>query len=365
VDEFYYPPGPGSSVGWDPETDEQLPVDVVILTSTAVPLARTGWQVAMGRIGAEFDIPQNDASLLARKIAENEFQLPPAYRAHCHHLPDEVIVRIESIVRDAYLEAGEVSPEQLWAQVLVGRRALIAKGELLTPVDFKKRMRVSEKRLARLADEGSVFALEVDESEYFPALLTDPNLDQERLQAICRIIQPAPADSRLDFLTSQDGCLDDRRPLDMLESDEDFKSLKRVATGWAAAWWRTAVTLYQGEHEVEPEDVEPLYTAAVEVDPRRPLWDRASEALQVHGYQWPLGPYPAVREFTLFVERQPAGDAAPTPEACVQIIVDGEYIRVRIVAAPGTALDSETVAAGKHKTFIEVAKQVIAHLCKH
>jgi hypothetical protein len=49
----------------------------------------------------------------------------------------------------------------------------------------------------------------------------------------------------------------------------------------------------------------------------------------------------------------------------VQIIVDGEYIRVRIVAAPGTALDSETVAAGKHKTFIEVAKQVIAHLCKH
>jgi hypothetical protein len=92
------------------------------------------------------------------------------------------------------------------------------------------------------------------------------------------------------------------------------------------------------------------------------LWERASEALHVHGYQWPLGPYPDVQKFTLFVERQTVGDATPTPEACVQIVVDGDYIQVRIVAAPGTVLHSETVPSSKAKSFIEVAKRVIAHL---
>jgi len=187
------------------------------------------------------------------------------------------------------------------------------------------------------------------------------------LQAICRIIAPAPPDSRLGFLTSRRGSLGDRRPLEMFESDDDFKTLKRLAAAWAAEWSRTVVKMYEGEHEVEPADAEPLYTAAAEVDPRRPLWERASEALHAHGYEWPLGPYPDVRKFTLFVERQTAGQSTSNsmPEACVQIVADGEYIRVRIVAASGTVLHSETVPSGKTKSFIEVAKRVIAYLLAH
>jgi hypothetical protein len=46
----------------------------------------------------------------------------------------------------------------------------------------------------------------------------------------------------------------------------------------------------------------------------------------------------------------------------VQIAVVGEYVQIRIVAAPGTALQSETVPSGKPKSFLEVAKRVIAHL---
>jgi hypothetical protein len=122
--------------------------------------------------------------------------------------------------------------------------------------------------------------------------------------------------------------------------------------------------MYEGEHEAEPSNVEPLYTAVAEIDPRRPLWERASEALHVHGYEWPLGPYPEARQFTLFVERQTAGHSAPTPEACVQIVVDGEYIRARIVAAPDMTLKSETVPAGKPGSFIDTAKRVIAYLTK-
>jgi hypothetical protein len=257
---------------------------------------------------------------------------------------------------------GEILREHLWQQASDARRDMVASGELLTPTEFKERIGVSEKRLARLIEEGSVFGVDVDETEYFPALLADPLLNRKRLQTICRIIVPAEPMSRLGYLSSQRGSLGGRRPVDMLASDVDFKLLQRMAAAWAAEWSRTIVKMYAGEHQLEPSDVEPLYTATTEIDPRKSLWDRASEALHAGGYQWPLGPYPEARIFTLFVEQQAAGDSTPISEACVQILVVGELVRIRIVAAPGTALNSQTIAAGKHKTFVDVAKQVIAHL---
>ncbi|MET3243476.1 hypothetical protein ABIE53_000221 [Burkholderia sp. OAS925] len=330
-------------------------------------MANSGWDIAMRRIDAIYDLPQFVASSLVRKIAANKFRLPATERSRFQKLPDHVIARIEEIVREAYFEAGEdvgggILRDHLLQQALEARREMIANGELLSPADFRARLGASDKRLARLLDDGSVFAVEVDGVQYVPAVLADPSLNRKRLQAICQLIVPAPPMSRLDFLLSLNGSLGDRRPLDMLEDDNDFKSLTRLAEAWAAQWSRTAVRLYDGEHETEPTDGDALYTAMAEIDPRRPLWERASEALHVHGYQWPLGPYPDVRSFTLFVERHTSGGAAPTPEACVQILVDGEHIRIRIVAAPGTTLRSRTMPAGKHKSLIDIAKRVIAHL---
>lgn len=333
-------------------------------------MARTGWDIAMRNIDAEFDLPQFVASTLVHKIAASNFRLPPADRTKFEQLPDQVIERIEQIVLGAYLEAGEdvseeILREDLWQQALTSRREMIANGDLITEADFRQRLDLSRRRLGKLLATGSVFTMTVDDVQYFPALLADSNVDCKRLQAICRIIVPAPPGARLDFLSSTRGSLGDRRPLDMLESDDDFKSLSRLAEAWAAEWSRTAVKMYEGEHETEPKDVDPLYTALAEIDPRRPLWERASEALHVHGYEWPLGPYPNARKFTLFVERKTAGDSTPIPEACVQIHVDGERIHVRAIAATGTAPHSETVSSGKNKSFIDVAKRVIAHLCKH
>jgi hypothetical protein len=168
-------------------------------------------------------------------------------------------------------------------------------------------------------------------------VLADPVADRKRLQAICRILVPAPPDARFDCLSSRRGSLGGVSPTDMLNNDADYEKPRLLARGWAAEWSRTAVVLYEGEHDAELVDIEPLYTAIAEIDRRTALWERTSEALHVHAYQWPLGPYPDVRKFTLFVVRQTAGDAAPTTEACVQIVVDGKYIRVHIVAAPGTA----------------------------
>ena len=330
-------------------------------------MTSTGWDIAIRNIDKEFDIPQFVASSLIRKIAANRFRLPASERANFQPIPDAVIVRVEQIVREAYLEAGEdidgeILREHLREQALLGRRDMVARGEFLTLTDFKKRINTTEKRLARLVEDGSLFAIDVDNSQYIPALLADPTLNRRRLRGICRIIVPAPPPSRLDFLMSPSMNLGHRSPLQLLDDDHDFKRLQVAATAWAAGWSRTAVTMYEGEHETEPNNVEPLYTAMAEIDPRRLLWERASEALHVHGYEWPLGPYPDVRSFTLFVTRQAAGDSTPIPEACVQINIDGEYLKIRIKAAPGTALQSKTARATKHKSFIAIAKQVIIYL---
>ncbi|CAH2897729.1 MAG: hypothetical protein PCALPYG88_2063 [uncultured Paraburkholderia sp.] len=329
-------------------------------------MASSGWDIAMRNIDMEFDVPQFVASSLVRKIAANHFRLPATDRHRFQPIPDDVIARIEDIVRQAYIEAGEdlggdILREHLWQQALRARREMVACGDLLTPADFGARIGASDKRLARLLDDNSVFAVEVDGVQYVPAVLADPSLNRKRLQAICQLIVPAPPQSRLDFLVSQNGSLGDR-PLDMLEDDNDFKTLRQAAVAWAAQWSRTIVKMYEGMHETEPNDVSPSYTASTEIDPRRPLWERASEALHAHGYQWPLGPYPDVRRFSVFVARQAAGDAALTLEACIQIVADDEDIRIRVVAAPRGTRKSQTLPAAKQLSFIDLAKRVIAHL---
>ncbi|MFM0492259.1 hypothetical protein, partial [Paraburkholderia graminis] len=220
----------------------------------------------MRRIDAIYDLPQFVASALVRKIAANKFRLPATDRAKYQQLPDEVIGRIEHIVRQAYLEAGEdvggdILREHLWQLALEARREMVTSGKLLTPGDFREVIGVTEKRLTQLLDNNSVFAVEVDGVQYVPAVLANPSLNSKRLQAICQLIVPAPPMSRLEFLVSQNGSLGDRRPLDMLEDDNDFKTLRQAAVAWAAQWSRTIVKMYEGMHETEPNDVSPLYTA--------------------------------------------------------------------------------------------------------
>ncbi|MFM0653456.1 hypothetical protein [Paraburkholderia sediminicola] len=330
-------------------------------------MAKSGWELAMKHIDDAFDLPQFIASSLVRKIAANDFRLPTPDRVKFARLPDDVIARIEQIVLDAYLEAGESVSEDilranLWQQALTSRRDMIANGDLISEVEFRRRCNLTARRLSALLAADSVFTLEVDGVEYFPNALVVPKSQQRSIYAICRIIATAPSDARLDFLTSRRESLGDRSPLEVLQDEGGVETVRRKSAGWASEWSGTSVTMYEGNHQTEPADIEPLYTAAADVDPRTPLWDRASTALHAYGYEWPLGPYPDVRTFSLFVERQAVGDEKPTPEACVQIAVVGEYVQIRIVAAPGTHLQSEAVPSGKTKSFLEVAKRVIAHL---
>lgn len=262
----------------------------------------------------------------------------------------------------------KVRESTFWRRIKVegvqARREMVRDGLLLPTNEFCLRIGVSETKLARLQDAGSVFSIAVDGTQYFPSLLAEPGLDRSRLQSICRILVPAPPACRLDYLSSKHGNLGDLSPIEMLRDDKDYKWLREMARAWAAEWSRTAVKVYEGKHETEPSDIEPLYTAIAEIDPRRPLWTRASEALHAFGYQWPLGPYPATRTFTIFVERQTAGYSAPISEACIQVSAKDNFFHVRIRHCVEAVGESQATFAAKSKTVVDAAKKIIVHFRK-
>ncbi|MDR5812074.1 hypothetical protein QCE62_00540 [Caballeronia sp. LZ033] len=259
----------------------------------------------------------------------------------------------------------ESPPDRLYEEAMRNRREMVSDGVLISGQELCARLRISEKRLNKLIDGGSLFSIPVDDGVYFPALLADPRLNRQRLRKVCRLLVPAPADARLDYLSSRRGSLGGHRPLDLLNDDSEYSRLLSNAGAWVEQWSRTFVTLYEGEHEVEPPNTQPLYTAIEEIDPRRAILDRASATLRTHGYQFPLGPYPEVRRFTVFVSRQDTNDVEARPEACVQIVVDGELVRIRVIYKEAATQLSQTLPVGKGKNILEVAKRVIEHFRRH
>ncbi len=135
-----------------------------------------------------------------------------------------------------------------WRRIKVegvqARREMVRDGVLLPANEFCLRLGVSETKLARLRDAGSVFSIEVDGVEYYPALLAEPGLDRKRLQSICRILVPAPPASRLDYLSSARGSLGGMSPLDAVRENRRYHWVRETARAWAAEWSRTAVQIY-------------------------------------------------------------------------------------------------------------------------
>lgn len=253
--------------------------------------------------------------------------------------------------------------DQLCEQALWARRKMLSDGTLLPEDVFRARLRVGEKQFRELLEAGSIFGMKVDGHVYYPRELADPRHNHTRLEEVCRIIVPA-GDARLDFLKSRRASLGERSPVEMLNADADYARLLWVAQAWATEFSRTIVKLFDGTHEKEPSNVDPLYTCMAEIDPRKAIWERASAALHMHGYQWPLGPYPDARHFTAFVGHRNADDTEPRPDACVQIVVDGELIRIRVIFKEGIERYSEALPVGRFGSVVDVAKKIVTHLLR-
>jgi hypothetical protein len=63
--------------------------------------------------------------------------------------------------------------EEFERQALQARKSMVRDGELLPEDEFRRRLAINDKQLARLVESGSVFSIEVDGIEYYPALLAE------------------------------------------------------------------------------------------------------------------------------------------------------------------------------------------------
>jgi hypothetical protein len=201
------------------------------------------------------------------------------------------------------------------------RRRQMVQDELWLSADaFCSRRGVSRAQLARLVARGSVIAIDVDGTVYYPALFTDPMVQQNRVSAVCRMLQPAAPSACFHCLTARRGSLGDISPLEEMRTDKGYKTVRRFATAWAAERSRTIVSIYTGKHR---KDVElPLVcTGVVDADPRQPMWRRANEALQPSGNLRPDGPYPSSKTITVFISVSTAGGTQDVPEARLDVVL--------------------------------------------
>ncbi|MFT4063332.1 hypothetical protein [Paraburkholderia sp.] len=250
--------------------------------------------------------------------------------------------------------------EEIRRQAESARREMVRTGELLTRSEFRARLRVSERRLGQMLAAGSVFSMVVDGAAYFPAVLAEATVDRQRLQAVCRILVPAPSACRLDYLTSPQANLGDITPLNALADDKSYHSLRGMARAWAAQWSRTAVKIYVGPYE--PGKSEPIYVAVCETDPRANPWKRAVEAMDAGEYVAPPWPYRHADVVTVFVVRGDAGRTDDVLEARLDVdIVDG-IARMRIHAGDASQ-EPDAISVVGDDTIVDVVHRIALRLC--
>lgn len=252
---------------------------------------------------------------------------------------------------------GRISMEELRAAEAQNHHEMRASSQLLNEEDFRARLGVSRKRLANMLEEGSVFALNVDRASAFPAFLCNKTLDLKRLWAVARILVPAPPTSRLDLLTRQCGALRGRVPLELLEDDRDYRSLRRFAKGWASEFSRTVVKCYDAGQSDGTPHVAPLYTCATEIDPRRLLWKRALDAVRSPGYRFPHEIPRAPLTLLICVERATAGESGDILEAQLVCELSGRNLRVLVTTVDG---DEPAIA---HKLRLPTKRPSVTDLC--
>lgn len=192
-------------------------------------------------------------------------------------------------------------------------------GELLRAPRFAEQLGISLRELARLESKGDVFSVDVDGTPHYPALLASPSYDPRRLRKVCRIIFPASASMRWDYLTTAWDSLGGLTPLEAMQSDDGYHRLLTDAKSWAAQGWRTTVEIYVGGYANRGTCSALVCTGAVEMDPRVSVWRRAADALSCN--MRPDGPYPRLSAATVIATNSAAGASEPVREFELDVTV--------------------------------------------
>lgn len=237
------------------------------------------------------------------------------------------------------------------------RREKVRKKQLLTRSEFREHFATSEAGLKRMVVAGSVFAVDVDGVEYFPALLVAPTLYRRRLQSVCRILVPAPPWCRLDYLESKHENLGGFTPMELLSDNVRYRHLREMTHAWAGQWSRTVLTVYEGAYKQEPVGVNPIFAAADEVDPRIAVWTRVNGAIQAERRVTQTEPCVQVKDLTIFVKRYNVGNPAAISE--VQLNVKIEESVARVCIQTGKVSSSDLVVVEPGDDVVDIVRRVL------
>lgn len=249
--------------------------------------------------------------------------------------------------------------DEIEKQALAARRQMVRSGELLSEYKFLEQLHVSAGHLARMVARGSVFTIDVEGVDYYPSLLSAPDVDLKRLHAVCRILGPAPPSCRLGYLSSRHANIGGISPLEALRDESQYRLLRQMARAYAAEWSRTSVTIYVGRHQNEPSDTEPTLIAIDEVDPRVNIWKRTVGVLQSGGYIHPCGPYPRAPVATVFIARHPSGQAPVTPEARIDVSVVDNLASAVIVSHEAPVYELGAIQVADDDSIVDVVLRVV------
>jgi hypothetical protein len=258
---------------------------------------------------------------------------------------------------------GRLSMATVRAAVLERYRAMLASGDLLREADFREQLSVSEEQLAALVREHKVFAIAVDWEKAYPAILCNSELPLQRLWKVAVMLAPLLPAQRFNFLLSQNSALGGRTPIEMLTRDTDFRKVRQLAAATAAEASRTFLKIFEASQPMHTRPlVAPLYTSAMEGDPRRPLWARALEALRSPGYQFPHNIPTAPQTLLIVIERHMANRGLEEVEAWVDVDVGANEIRFTIAGTKEQRVTVPPEMDGDVLSVVDVADLVVSKL---
>jgi hypothetical protein len=118
------------------------------------------------------------------------------------------------------------------AQILEGRRALVARKELISAADALARLGISRQSLHAAVKDGRMFTVDVGATAYFPAFYVQGDLDRKHLSAVTRLLGKLPGWSKWQFFTRPKASLGKVTPLEAL-ADGKIDDVKEAAEAFA------------------------------------------------------------------------------------------------------------------------------------
>jgi hypothetical protein len=169
-----------------------------------------------------------------RARASSTFQIvPPGVSKISPETMRRVLNEVSSRLGDPHLRAGRRSRtatlsrqasrendqflDDLRAQELANRKRDIEEGRLLTSTALAQRLELKTQSLSKAVSANRMFTLDGPSGrKFYPAFFDHPQVDRDRIEAVCQSLGDLPGPSKWEFFTSPRASLKNLTPIDAL-----------------------------------------------------------------------------------------------------------------------------------------------------